>query len=99
MPHKNRRIGKPVERLRRKAKGPVIWQPAALPRSFLRASHQPFGAGAALFVFAVGAEKSILGFCKKEDFYEKTIAQHDTGPQYDADHSAGKCHNGVGGGW
>lgn len=36
-----------------------------------------------------------LGFCKKEDFYEKTIAQHDTGPQYDADHSAGECHNGV----
>lgn len=28
---------------------------------------------------------------------KKTIAQHDTGPQYDADHSANKRHNGVGG--
>ena len=96
MPHKNRRIGKPAERLRRKATGPVIWQPAALPRSFLRASHQPFSRCGA-FLFAVGAEKSNWGQYAKEDFYEKTIAQHDTGPRYDADHSASKCHNGVGG--
>ena len=49
-------------------------------------------------MFAVGAEKSNWGQYEKEDFYEKTIAQHDTGNKYDADNSAGECHNGVGGG-
>ena len=75
MPHENRRIGKPVERLRRKATGPVIWQPAALSQPYRtwaspqgavdsqstkrRALYQPFGRCGALF--ALCGHSYILG--------------------------------------
>ena len=65
MPRWNRKNGKPVERLRRKAKGPGIWQPAALSQPYRtwaspqgavdsqstkrRALYQPFGRCGALF--------------------------------------------------
>lgn len=65
VPHENKRVGKPVERLRRKAAGPVIWQPAALSQPYRtwaspqgavdsqstkrRALYQPFGRCGALF--------------------------------------------------
>ena len=86
MPHKNRRIGKPVERLRRKATGPVIWQPAVLSQPYRtwaspqgavdsqstkrRALYQPFGRCGALF--ALCRHGYILGIIhKRRNFMKK----------------------------
>jgi uncharacterized repeat protein (TIGR02543 family) len=83
MPHENRRIGKPVERLRRKATGPVIWQPAALSQPYRtwaspqgavdsqstkrRALYQPFGRCGALF--ALCGHGYILGVIHKRRIF------------------------------
>lgn len=94
LPHKNRRVGKPVERLRRKAKGPGIWQPAALSQPYRtwaspqgavdsqstkrRALYQPFGRCGALF--ALCGHSYILGVIhKRRAFYEKAVRQLVTG--------------------
>ena len=73
MPHKNRRIGKTAERLRRKATGPVIWQPAAHPRSFLRASHQPFSRCGAFCVCGGCREEYFWVFAKRRIFMKKRL--------------------------
>ena len=85
MPHKNRRIGKPAGRLRRKATGPVIWQPAALSQPYRtwaspqgavdfqstkrRALYQPFGRCGALF--ALCGHGYILGVIHKRRIFMK----------------------------